>query len=711
MPDELEIRMAASTSENTHSRHAQSDQQEETMRDTQPSRLGRPGGSDEGDVDFGFYEGDGTTIRKPSGKPEQVAKNSASNLQRHHGQRLLVDPSSSNRSSARSAPYNISHRPRGGASRSRRPRNSRASFEPWNAGEASGSSGIQGSYTFDSHAKSRASRVSRRQSRAFAPGLAIKNEAVDPYDPKRLLKPEDKYTLLKEKDNAKPSGTWTTMDPDDNSRGFDPRWHGHGSRGENSRTRIRSEPTEMDITSSTSQLSLNEQSTLLDNDDVPRTATLDERFENPDIDVDPEIREKFRSIGSVLDERTAPRSAFEQRNREAGVRHHTAKVIKVLIGDEVVKKIEQKGDTRGQHQDRFGNYVGENLGQMKKHLVEDRKSLIETRDQEMVRATQEKRAWDAMDPEQREQQRAKRRAPADSFRLGAGAAGAAGVDVLMQTGIPEIYTKKVTASKTPASDGATQRNSLGFNVELGPVADIVPESRLELDESMTRRYANTRKACTTQGRVVAVRLHALVAFSPSAIVNRIFDGVIQEFQFYPNERMALVIFLFTDDAATFVCHAKAIQKNDPQAHRQMQIDVDWYRGDEKEAILPIQPSIYAQVIGKNFERVLRVDRIALDRKREDMADELKERLGKVLINVSIERDPRRHVRELRGNHVKIEFTSIKDAYESLQRFKADKVAGYEGRTVGWTRDPCDRKPEKMPYCKCFHCTRQQSILG
>ena len=45
---------------------------------------------------------------------------------------------------------------------------------------------------------------------------------------------------------------------------------------------------------------------------------------------------------------------------------------------------------------------------MKKHLEEDRSRLIQERDEQLVRATLEKRAWDALDPSEKERRLAKK---------------------------------------------------------------------------------------------------------------------------------------------------------------------------------------------------------------------------------------------------------------------------------------------------------------
>ena len=654
---------------------------------------------------------------------------------------------------------------------------------------------------------SRSSRSGNGSSHSFAAGLALKKKAVDPYDPEGILTPKDDYTLLKEKQDARVTGTWTTIDPDDNTRGFDEKWYEQRSQVGSSRASFTSKTPYTGTPRSHADLfpSPGNGFQLRQNiGDVRKPFILDERFENPDIDVDPEVRERFRSIDQVLEERVAPRSAFEQRNEKLGAKKAGANVIKVVIGGKVVKTIEQKGDMRGQHQDRFGNYIGPNLGQMKKHLVEDRHALIQLRDEEMVRATQEKRAWDAMDPDERERHVAKRSAPINAFLLGPGAADA---DIFEYTGIPEIYTKRVTAESIASWNAARSITAQSYTSDIGddtvipvdteagsfhtenqslsqlkvrPSADspglfipdrsrststastiraagnrtqpttsaltsrkpattttsstsvpsirplslisnntsspLAPISDITLDPNQQERthdpqkadlYKDARRLCSTRGRVVTVTLHAPVFFTPSAIISRVFSGVLQEIQFHPRERQALIIFLFPGEADTFVRHCRTMRTHDAQTYRQMQIDVEWYGGDETRAIVPIQKNICIKVIGEEATRVLKIGRIPLDKKKEDIAEEMKLLLGKILVNVALVRDQRRLVREKYGNQVIVEFTSIKDAWEVLLKFRNGEVKGYEGKPVAWLRDPCDRRAAKSEVCKCLNCEAQE----
>lgn len=63
------------------------------------------------------------------------------------------------------------------------------------------------------------------QAPAFAPGLAIKKPKLDPYASIGVSAPKDDYTLLKEKQDTRVGGTWTTIDIGEKKRHFDTLWH------------------------------------------------------------------------------------------------------------------------------------------------------------------------------------------------------------------------------------------------------------------------------------------------------------------------------------------------------------------------------------------------------------------------------------------------------------------------------------------------------
>lgn len=509
-------------------------------------------------------------------------------------------------------------------------------------------------------------------------------------------------------------------------------------------------------------------------------SAVDERFEDPTLDVDPDVRIKFRPVAQILDEQTAPRSAFEVRNEKILPRSGGASVTRVVIGGKVVKELEREADTRGQFQDRFGNYMGENLGPMKKHLIEQREALIRRRDEEMVRLTLEKRALQAMTPEQRAEELIRKEAPIDAFAVGPGAYDA---DVFEYAEMPDAYNPQSagasywsasstarwamdvaehddTAPRSYTDDHSSARGTAGSDYEgrhslgqylrksdsdrstikarehnirtglssltesettsqlgstrsstvapdpgplLAPIADIVDSTRVKYDAKKARHYDKARLLCSTRGRVVTVTLHAPVVFSPDTLVSRIFGGVIQEIQFHPRERLAQVVFLFPAEAAAFVRHAQTVRHTDRQAYRRLQLDVDWYQGDETKAIMPVQPVTYLKVIDQEARRVLKIEGVPLETRKEDFALDMKRCLRKILVNVALVKDPRRHVREKVGCAAIVGFASIRDAFEAMTMFRDGRVPGYGDKKVSWLRDPCDKSAAKLQDCECLHC--------
>lgn len=116
----------------------------------------------------------------------------------------------------------------------------------------------------------------------------------------------------------------------------------------------------------------------------------------------------------------------------------------------MAKTLDRKVDNRGELRDRHGKYIdGKDRGLMKKHLEEDRKRLIEERDEQLARATYEKRAWDAMDPSEKEERLAKK--AKNSFLVRMLGAGMGGTDMCETEDIPVRQTELVLCSPSAGS--------------------------------------------------------------------------------------------------------------------------------------------------------------------------------------------------------------------------------------------------------------------
>lgn len=243
--------------------------------------------------------------------------------------------------------------------------------------------------------------------RMFAPGLALRKPKVNPYDPQNRLVPKDEYSFMRERQDAEVRGAWTAIDPDSGTRLWDKRHHAEVEERAQARSEgrptsrassVRPDPWSGWASSTTSEFTdvqgvkSESMSTI--------SAGFDARFENPDLDVDPEVREKFIGVQEVLRQNKGSLSAFEQRNN---LSYNASAPVHVIIGGELVKTMVPKVDRRGELRDRHGIYIdGVNRGLMKKRFEDERKRRIEERDDELIQASKDRRAWMALTPEERE---------------------------------------------------------------------------------------------------------------------------------------------------------------------------------------------------------------------------------------------------------------------------------------------------------------------
>jgi hypothetical protein len=573
------------------------------------------------------------------------------------------------------------------------------------------------------------------------------------------------------------------MDPSTKKVNYDRTWHAEKKRASESTESIssslnRSFPPGMPE----SEPALSDRLSHVDNENplfvTDDTPPLDDRFENPALEIDPDIRARFKTISTVLDEREAPVSEFQKRNKGLIPTKAAPSVLKVIIGGKVVKTVEQKVDDRGRYQDRHGNYIGPNLGQMKKHLVEDRAALIKLRDEEMVRATEAKRSWEAMSLSERQEILAKRRVQAEAFRTGPGAAES---DIFEYSEMPNEYTcpssTRGTASRGSSTSGSVTserkvgpyrntgshvgslssipRGGLGSprsstqtinasrsfysgqrgppgsltpttnqesgtstpsqadtpsavadpGPELFPIQDVsIPIERLDNDK-LAEQYEELRQLTSNRGRVVVVTLHEPAAFSPATVIKNVFAGIIQEIQFFPRERQAIVVFVFSTEAEAFVKHVNTVKQKDAHTFRRLQLDAEWYGGSEDRATYPIQQRVFYNVLVHEARRVIKVNGVKVAKSKKDVAEDMKVSLGVILAKVALVVEKRRFVREEVGNAVIVEFVSIKDAAEAMVKFQKGKVPGYEGCQVSWLSDPCDKANRYGTFagCWCRHC--------
>ena len=146
-----------------------------------------------------------------------------------------------------------------------------------------------------------------------------------------------------------------------------------------------------------------------------------------------------------------------------------------------------------------------------------------------------------------------------------------------------------------SSDGTNAANELAA---LYAAYDDSPELKIPTDTDTPSSpntalgvvpYTFAVENMEKRGRVVTVRLHAvqeshgapgdmLPKFTPGTIANKVFGGVVQEFQLHPEKRTAVVVFVHPREARSFVHHVRNVrEKGTEHDIRDLQIEASWFR--------------------------------------------------------------------------------------------------------------------------------------
>lgn len=238
---------------------------------------------------------------------------------------------------------------------------------------------------------------------------------------------------------------------------------------------------------------------------------------------------------------------------------------------------------------------------------------------------------------------------------------------------------------------------------MAPPLDITVNMVKCQNDTAAKRFDLTRGASIKRGRVVTVYLHQPVLYSTSAVAERLYGGIIQEIQFFPAERQAIVIFVHPDEAAAFISHAQTLRKQNPRDYRRLQIDAEWYRSTEIQAIYPTQTYILAAVIAAEASRSVLLRGLPTELGLAEFARHMKLRLSKILVKVTLVIQRNSFTRKREGNIGILDFASVRDAVEVMEAFGAKKVSDYTQCTAEWVPDPCCRLPEQKDYCQCLFC--------
>ena len=199
---------------------------------------------------------------------------------------------------------------------------------------------------------------------------------------------------------------------------------------------------------------------------------------------------------------------------------------------------------------------------------------------------------------------------------------------------PSLVTIKATSTTAPSSTVLSSKPTPSVTSEtpsivesaldLAPLEDLPEYKHFENHNEAISRYDRVKNASAKHGRIVQVTIQKPVHFTSSAVCDRLFAGAVQEIQFFPAERMALVAFIFPSEAEAFVAHVKNLkQDKEGFEYRRLQIDADWYKGLHHKAVYPAQSLILASVLAEGATRVLLVTHIPVDKKVENFANEMK----------------------------------------------------------------------------------------
>lgn len=272
-------------------------------------------------------------------------------------------------------------------------------------------------------------------------------------------------------------------------------------------------------------------------------------------------------------------------------------------------------------------------------------------------------------------------------------------------------SRQAISTSASTTTKETTSSVLDKGPDLAPLQDIAVNFVKHFDDSAAKKFDLTREASSKHGRVVSVELHEPVLYSTSAVVERLFGGTIQEVQFLPEERQALVVFVHPDEAATFIKHVQSVKQNEARNYRQLQLDADWYHGIESTAVYPAQTFILAAVIAGEASRSLLLRGLAPGLGLDELSRQMKVRLSKILVKVTLVKQRNVFTRKREGNSAVLEFASIKDAVDVMELFESKKVADFTEVTAEVLTDPCCKGPAiTREYCRCIYCYRSRGSV-
>lgn len=222
-----------------------------------------------------------------------------------------------------------------------------------------------------------------------------------------------------------------------------------------------------------------------------------------------------------------------------------------------------------------------------------------------------------------------------------------------------------------------------------------------------------------RGRVVTVRLHAvqeahgapgdvLPKFTPGAIANKVFGGVVQEFQLHPGKRTAVVVFVYPREARSFVHHVRNVrEKGTEHDIRDLQIEASFFKGAESQAILPAQPNLLKHSITAS-RRCILLSHIPKEKSNRVVSQELSNSFGTILVRTSLITPEQNYILKSEGKQALIEFANLQDAIRAYNDLNAGLIAGYENANPRFRNEATEKRAAAKEYCGCLGCDEKRN---
>ncbi|KFZ02856.1 hypothetical protein V502_11449 [Pseudogymnoascus sp. VKM F-4520 (FW-2644)] len=284
-----------------------------------------------------------------------------------------------------------------------------------------------------------------------------------------------------------------------------------------------------------------------------------------------------------------------------------------------------------------------------------------------------------------------------------------------------IFNSSGTEQSSDGTNAANEHAALIAAYDDSPTLRIpadtdIPSAPLTDGEVNLHSYAIGNME--ERGRVVTVRLHAvqeahgapgdvLPKFTPGAIANKVFGGVVQEFQLHPGKRTAVVVFVHPREARSFVHHVRNVrEKGTEHDIRDLQIEASFFRGVESQAILPAQPNLLKHSITAS-RRCILLSHIPKEKSLRTVSQELSNSFGTILVRTSLITPEQNYILLSEGKQALIEFANLQDAIRAYDDLNAGLIAGYENANPQYRNEPSEKRVVAKDYCGCLGCDEKR----